>query len=626
MSKEKNKDQILKGVARVSLAFAFVVCVLVIANYLQINRIDPVNTEVINSLVERLNENPKDEVLRTQIQELDLLARKAYFTNQWQVRMGGYLILLALAVFVIAYQLMDANKRKEVQTNADQPKDILGIQKNARIGIAIVGGSLVLIALFLAFFMHTQVGERIRSNSQEKKQLAEKVEIQEEKQEVKEVIVEEAEEVIEETEPQAKELNEKVQEDTKVKEEPSQNEIVEEKPKQKVKKVTAFPSIDEIKKNFTTFRGYNGNGIVYKKNIPLEWDGASDKNILWKAEIPVHGYNSPIIWENKVFVSGATDAVREVFCFDRNTGALLWRTKIKDIPGSPAKAPKTTPDTGLAAATMTTDGKHVFVIFGTGDLVALNMEGNTVWSKNLGVPQNHYGHSSSLLMFEDNLIVQYDQKGNSQIMAFDAKTGNKVWNTKRDVKVSWASPILVDHNGQTQIITAADPYVASYNPKTGQENWKLDCIFGEVGPSAAFADGIVYALNEYATLAAIDLNKTKEVLWEDDMVLSDIPSPVATNGLLVVSTSYGLVACYDGKTGQSYWEQEFNNNIYASPMVVGENIYLIDTQGVMHIFKAANKYQEVATLSLGEDVYATPAFMDGRIYIRGNKNLYCIGK
>lgn len=618
--KDKDKDKILRGVAYVSLIFAFIVCLLVIANFLQINRIDPVNTEVINSLVERLNHNSTDQALSDEIRELDLLARKAYFTNQWQVRMGGYLILLGLAVFVICYQIIDANKRKQVLANPDQPKDILGIQKNARIGIALVGGSLMVIALFLAFFMHTQLGERIKTNKQVKIENQTEVLVETEMEPEKEVetLVKEIQTSDEDIEPkQAEALQET--EDVQLSKEKKTVDI-------KAPASQPFPSKKQITNNFTSFRGYYGNGIVYKKNIPLEWDGTSGKNIIWKTEVPVPGYNSPIIWENKVFVSGATEAVREVFCFDRNTGALLWRTKIENIPGSPAKAPKTTPDTGLAAATMTTDGKRVFVIFGTGDIAALNMQGKLVWGKNLGVPQNHYGHSSSLIMFEDKLIVQYDQKKNSKIMALDAVTGNEKWSTPRDVKVSWASPILIEFNGETQIITVAEPYVASYNPITGQENWKLDCMYGEVGPSAAYTDGIIYALNEYATLAAIDLNKPSEILWEDDMVLSDIPSPVATNGLLIVSTSYGLIACYDALSGKSYWEHEVGNNVYASPMVVGDNIYMMDTKGQMLIFKADKTYTEVASNALGEDAVTTPAFMDGRIYIRGSKNLYCIGK
>jgi outer membrane protein assembly factor BamB len=613
-NKEKNKDQVLKGIALVALIFAMVVCVLVIASYFQINRMDPVNTEVINSLVERLNENPKDELLKHQIQELDLLARKAYFINQWQVKMGGYLILLSLAVFVIAYQLMDANNRKQVLANPDQPKDILGIQKNARIGIALVGGSLVILALLLAFFMHTQLGDKLRNSGNKSEQIAESP-IDDKEEEVTPIPIANVE-TPEVQELVGEELSELVEEPIKViktSNTPKKSNI-------------GIPSEEELKNNFTSFRGYYSNGIVYQKNIPTDWDAASNKNILWKAEVPLHGFNSPIIWENKVFVSGATEAVREVFCFDGTTGEMLWRTKIENIPGSPSVAPKTTADTGLAAATMTTDGKRVYVIFGTGDIAAFDMNGKMVWGINLGVPQNHYGHSSSLIMYKDKLIVQYDQKKNSQIMALEASSGKKVWSTPREVKISWASPILVEYNGETHIITVADPFVASYNPQTGQENWKLDCIFGEVGPSAAYVDGKIFALNEYATLAAIDMDKPSEVLWEDDMILSDIPSPVATNGLLIVSTSYGLVACYDAVTGKMYWEHEFGNNIYASPMAVGDNVYLMDIKGVMHIFKASKEYSEVAQSSLGEDVVTTPAFADGRIYIRTDKNLYCIGK
>jgi len=487
MSEQSTNYKLLRNIALVAATFGAVVCILIIANYFQINRIDPVNTDVINQLVNRLNDNPGDEQLRIQIREMDLLARKAYFTNQWQVKTGGYLILIALAIFIIAYQIMDANIKKQVMVNPDAPKDILGIQKNARIGISIIGGSMVLVALLLSFLTHNKLNENIELA---KTANADKNTIEVSPESVEYVVEIQEKELLDEV-PKSSE-NELVVdkkpveniEKTEVKKKATQ--VIPSQPKKKG--AISFPTIDELKKNAATFRGFYANGIVYQDNVPQSWNGITNKNILWKSEVPVQGYNSPIVWGNKIFLSGATPEVREVFCFDKGSGKLVWRTKIENIKGSPATAPKTTSDTGLAAPTMTTDGNYVYAIFGTGDIVAIDMDGKVIWGKNLGVPQNHYGHSSSLIMYEDKLIVQYDQKSNPKVMALNALTGNEVWSTERKVKISWASPILINFKGEVQVVLASDPSVAAYNPETGKEIWSVDCIFGEVGPSVCYAD------------------------------------------------------------------------------------------------------------------------------------------
>ena len=254
------------------------------------------------------------------------------------------------------------------------------------------------------------------------------------------------------------------------------------------------------------------------------------------------------------------------------------------------------------------------------------MEGKQVWGRNLGVTGNHYGHSSSIMLYQNVLILQYDTKSSPKLMGLSVSTGKTIWSATRNVKISWASPVIVYTGKQTEVLIAADPFVSSYNPYTGKENWKIDCIFGEVGPSVAYADGVVYAVNEYAKLAAIKIGEKPEILWENDEYLSDVPSPVATKSLLFLPTSYGAVVCYDAKTGEKYWEKEFDNGFYSSPILVEGKIYLMDMKGIMHIFSASKKYISIGQSPIGEDGMTTPAFADGKIYIRGNKHLFCIGK
>jgi len=324
-------------------------------------------------------------------------------------------------------------------------------------------------------------------------------------------------------------------------------------------------------------------------------------------------------------VSGANSAQREVYCLDRNTGEFLWTTQVSGIPGSPPTAPKVTDDTGQAAPSLTTDGRRGFAIFANGDLIALDMEGKQLWARNMGPTGNHYGHSSSLMLYQDMLILQYDIKSAPKLMGLSVLTGETVWETEHKVKISWASPIVVNIGNRTEIITVADPMVSSFDPLTGKLNWELNCIFGEVGPSAAYADGVVYAVNEYARLVAIQLGESPEILWESDEYLSDVPSPVATESLLFMATSYGVMVCYDAKSGEILWEHEFDNGFYSSPMLAEGKIYLMDMAGIMHVFGAEREFNLLADSPLGEKCMTTPAFADGRIYIRGNDHLFCVG-
>ncbi len=248
-----------------------------------------------------------------------------------------------------------------------------------------------------------------------------------------------------------------------------------------------------------------------------------------------------------------------------------------------------------------------------------------MWAKNLGVPDNHYGHSSSLITWANKLFVQYDTNRGGKVFAFDVATGETVWETVRKAKISWASPVLAKVNGKYQLVLTADPIVAGYDVETGKELWALDCMMGEVGPSVAFSDGIVVAANEYARMVAID-SKNGAKIWENDEYLPEASSPVASNGLLVIATSYGVLVCYDLKTGEQYWEHDVGKTLYSSPMIADGKIYMMDNDGVMRIYQFGKEMKLIAENKLGEHAGTTPAFDDGKIYIRGDKNLYCIGK
>ena len=384
-------------------------------------------------------------------------------------------------------------------------------------------------------------------------------------------------------------------------------------------------SAAEMAANWPAFRGYRGLGGSATNGHPTKWDGASGEGVLWKKEVPLPGPNSPVVWNDRVFLTGASDTTREIYCFDAGSGELRWRHAATDIPGSPAKPPQVADDTGLCASTMATDGRRVFAIFATGDLVACDLEGKRAWARNLGLPHNPYGYASSLVTDGDRLFVQYDQEKEARVMALDVATGREAWSIRREVKPSWASPIVAEAAGKPLLITFGNPALIAYDPADGREVWRVDGFEAEVCVSPAVADGRVFAGNEYAKLVAAGLADGK-VQWELEENLPEVSAPLAAHGLLFLATSSGLVACYDAATGARCWEHEFDNGFLSSPLAAGGLVYLSDEKGVTHILKAARTFEAVADNALGEEVFATPAFAAGRIYLRGKKHLFAIGE
>jgi outer membrane protein assembly factor BamB len=380
-----------------------------------------------------------------------------------------------------------------------------------------------------------------------------------------------------------------------------------------------------MKTNQATFRGYMGHGISYHTNIPESWNGSTGEHVKWKVAFSKPGYNTPVIWGDRIFLSGADASARIVACYNRNTGQLIWEREVKGIPGSPASPPRVSEDTGLAAPTMAVDGIRVYAIFATGDVVAFDLDGQQVWGRNLGVPNNHYGHSSSLQVWENKLVVQYDTNTKGRMLALNTATGETIWDVDRPVHISWSSPILIEKDGKIQIVTTSDPYIMGQDLQTGAELWKVEALMGEVGPSAAYANGLVYGTNEYARTVAVKPEEGSSFVWETDEYMSEASSPVAYKDLLFLATTYGVLVCYDANTGEKIWEKEFNDGFYSSPMIADGKLYIIDLDGVTHIMKADRNGAMVGEPELGEDGFALPVFADGVIYLRGYEHLYCIG-
>ncbi len=608
-----DKINIAKKIAWLAAGFSALICVLLIANFIQSRSVNPIESQTLKALVERLKEDPQNEALISEIRAFDLLARKAYFTSQWQLRTGGYLLLLGIIAAVLSVRYVLSNKPKfgELEEIGKEPymDSVL-----ARKWIIYVGCGLFVLAAISGILSYNSLNAYQFSKSEVKTDevVVETVQTSEEK-------------IMEETTAAAIQEN-IVPEEIMKAESKTVAEEVKTEMAAKTESSVVVASQKDLRDNYPFFRGAEGNGIAYQSNVPTQWDGAAGTNILWKVKSPKHGFSSPIVWKNKVFITGADNASREVYCYDLGSGKLLWTAKADNIPGSPVKMPTVTADTGLAAPTMATNGSSIFAIFSTGDVLALDMDGNRLWAKNMDVPDNHYGHSSSLIIYKDKLLIQYDTNKGGKLIALSTASGDEIWVTARKTKIAWSSPVLVNTGSRMELILTTNPNVDSYDPETGKELWSMKCLTGEVGPSAAYSDGLVFAANEYATLAAIKPGSTPEIVWQSDEYLPEVASPLAVNGIVIIATSYGMVAAIDATTGTKLWEKEYGSGFYASPVYAAGNIYLIDMTGVCHIVKAAKEFQSVAEPVLGEKGVCAPVFADGKTLIRGFDNLYCIGK
>jgi outer membrane protein assembly factor BamB len=286
--------------------------------------------------------------------------------------------------------------------------------------------------------------------------------------------------------------------------------------------------------------------------------------------------------------------------------------------------PATTQDTGLAASTVATNGNVVCAIFATGDLICADMDGRRLWAKNLGVPDNHYGYASSLLIFGATLIVQYDNSNEARVMALDVSTGNERWNRARSQeKIAWSSPSIAYVNNTPQLIIMGAPSITAYNPNSGEQLWRVECLTGEVGASAANANGVIFGASEYSRLIAIN-GADGSTLWTSHEYLPEVSSPVATVDNLYLATSYGVVASFDTKTGELRKEHDLGEDFYSSPVIAEGRLYLISNSGKVHIFAANDEFRLLDSFETGEKTFTTPAFTDGRIVIRTESSIYCV--
>jgi outer membrane protein assembly factor BamB len=399
--------------------------------------------------------------------------------------------------------------------------------------------------------------------------------------------------------------------------------------------VVDFPTAQEITKQWPRFRGPGGLGISAYTNVPTTWNGKTGENILWKTRVPLPGENSPVVWGNRVFLSGATAEKREVYCFDADTGQLLWAKPVDTPVGLASDPPQIAQDTGFACPTTATDGRRVVAMFANADIACFDYLGKRMWARNLGPIDNAYGCASSLNLYRGTVLALLDQgtlaRPHGSLLALDLATGKTVWETKRPVPNSWATPALINTGKRDEIITCGKPWLIAYDPATGTELWRAKVLGGDVAPSPVGAGGMVFTANTEAQLAAVrwggsgDVTATHRV-WAAESGLPDIVSPLTDGKIVLLVTTDGTLTCYAAADGKMLWEKDIDAIFKSSPTLVGDKIYLMTEKGVMFILAAGPQFKELGKAELGEPANSSPAYLNGRIYIRGQKNLYAIGK
>jgi outer membrane protein assembly factor BamB len=577
--------------AAIAGAFSLVVCALLFYDYSRRSQSDPLEVETYQALKSALAKQPDNDDLKSQIRSLDLRLRREYFRQRAFAVVGAILLLGGAAIFLVSSKTA-ATIRRELphpQPFATPPDVESHWTRIGRWSVAVLALALAVLAVVLSYSMRLDI-------------------------------------------PRISEDSETASASSK-----DRGSAMEKAPHPTASISAETPPTDEeYAKAWPSFRGPGGGGTSAYTNIPTEWDASAGKNIRWKTPVPLPGNNSPIVWKDRVFLTGANKERREVYCFDTSSGKLLWQKEVPGTPQSTSKTPKVDEGTGYAASTAATDGRRVFAIFANGDLAAFDFKGNLAWSKSLGIPENAYGHASSLVTYKNLLVVQFDQgtsekASKSKLLAFDSATGNPVWQTARPVKNSWPSPIVIRAADRDQIVTASDPLVISYDPKDGKEIWRAKCLVTDTAPSPVFAAGKVFVVQDSAALSAIrpdgqgDVTKT-HIVWKAEDGLPDICSPLANDEFVFLLATFGTITCYDTEKGNQLWTEDFNDDCISSPSMAGKLMYVFAKNGKAWVAEPKrDKCYRVAENNLAEECVTCPAFQDECFYIRGKNNLFCIG-
>ena len=407
------------------------------------------------------------------------------------------------------------------------------------------------------------------------------------------------------------------------------------------------------------WRGPLATGAAPKADPPVEW--SETKNIRWKTKLPGLGHSSPVVWGDLVFVTtaemtgakkpftgvtpdGAHNNMNPLFdhqfavmAIDRQTGAVAWRRTVATRQPHESTHESAT----WASNSPVTDGEHVLSFFGSNGLYCLDTGGRLLWSRDFGDMQVKHGHGegASPLLHGETVVVNWDHEGASLIVALAKRTGEELWRQPRDEVTSWATPIVVTHDGQAQVVVSGTRRVRGYDLKTGAVIWEVGGLPGNIVASPVGADGMVFAAGSYEkqTLLAIrltgakgELAGTQQIAWQKNRSTPYVPSPLLYDGWLYYLRHYqGVLSRVNAKTGaepSGPFRLGSVFNIYSSPVAAAGRIYVTDRNGKTLVISNDPEPKTLTLNKLDDRFSASAALVGDAIFLRGEKFLYCIGE
>ena len=413
--------------------------------------------------------------------------------------------------------------------------------------------------------------------------------------------------------------------------------------------------------NWPQWRGPLGTGVAPHADPPLRWSESDGKNIRWKTAVPGRGHSTPIVWGDRVFLTtavpygdpleprystapGTHDGIPVthrhefvVLALSRRDGRILWqRTLHKALPHEGGHY------TGsLASNSPVTDGEHLFVFFGSYGLYCLDLNGEIKWKKQFGQMQTLHGHGegTSPLLHGDTLVINWDHEGQSFVVALDKRTGGQRWKVDRDEVTSWATPIVVEHNGRAQVVISATNRVRGYDLATGKVLWECGGLSTNVVASPVAGDGMVFAGSSYDKKALLairldgasgDLTGSDRVAWSRFRGTPYVPSPLLYGDPLYFLTHYqGVLTRVDTRTGEDRpgaTRLAGIGNVYASPVAAANRVYVTDLDGTTIVISHDGSSKILAVNRIEESISASAAIVGRELFLRGQKYLYCIAE
>jgi hypothetical protein len=386
-------------------------------------------------------------------------------------------------------------------------------------------------------------------------------------------------------------------------------------------------------KAWPRWRGPNLDNIAPSGQKPPTTWGAGT-NVLWQVRLPGVGHASPCIAGDRIYITSGEQAQGAVWLFalERSSGKTVWQSEVYKGPVAKLHA-----DNCLASATPAFDGERIFVPYQTDKAVgmaAVSPDGSILWSKTVAPYTSIQGYSASPALYKSAVIIPVEGGLGSRLVAVHRATGEVVWRTTlRQVKESYASPLVTRVAGREQVLLIGGESTRGYDPESGALLWECEGPSTFCGATPVVSGDRVYVTAGWPKRALLairadgagDVTKS-HVVWSSDAKAGYIPSPVLCDGLLYAVNDQGLMRCYDAADGRVLWQQDFKAPFYSSPLLADGLLYVFDRKGKGYVMKAGRAYEPVSVNVLPAGVFATPVILDSRLYLRTLGDFYCLGK